>query len=85
MEKYVVLGRWYSSGIGMVEDGQVLELDPFLGDQFISRGYVRHYEIKPEPVHPLVSGPENDATLSPPVQAVPRRRRSKKYSTKDDG
>lgn len=76
------IGQWSSEITGNVVDGTILELDPFLAEQFIQRGYVAQvgdYEtkiIKQTPVVgdvPLASGPVSDASLSPVAQALPKK------------
>jgi hypothetical protein len=37
--KIKVIGQWSSETIGNVTNGQIIELDPFLAEQFIQRGY----------------------------------------------
>jgi len=77
-----VIGQWSSEVIGNVTDGDILNLDPFLAEQFIQRGYaVQHgaYEtkiIRQTPVVgdvPLASGPVNDVSLSPAAPALRKK------------
>lgn len=77
-----VIGQWSSDGVGNVTDGDIVDIDPFLAEQFIQRGYavaVGEYEtkvIRQTPVVgdiPLASGPDSDVSLSP-VAPVSRKR-----------
>lgn len=77
-----VIGQWSSEMTGNVVDGEILDLDPFLAEQFIQRGYViqaGNYEtkiIRQTPVVgdvPLDSGTGSDASLSPAVPASPKK------------
>jgi hypothetical protein len=76
--KIKVIGQWSSEDFGNVTDGDVLEIDPFLAEQFIQRGYayaVNTYEtkvVRQTPTVgdvPLASGPDSDVSLSPAVPA----------------
>lgn len=73
-----VIGQWSSDGVGNVTDGDVVDIDPFLAEQFIQRGYavaIGEYEtkvVRQTPVVgdvPLASGPVNDVSLSPAAPA----------------
>jgi hypothetical protein len=86
--KVKVIGQWSSEMTGNVIDGDILDLDPFLAEQFIQRGYVAQagdYEtkiIRQTPVVgdvPLASGPDSDASLS---QAAPASRKKIATSSK---
>lgn len=86
--KIKVIGQWSSEDFGNVTDGDVLDLDPFLAEQFIQRGYasaVNTYEtkvVRQTPVIgdvPLASGPDSDVSLS---QAVPASRKKTATSSK---
>jgi hypothetical protein len=86
--KIKVIGQWSSETIGNVTNGQIIELDPFLAEQFIQRGYasaLNTYETKvlrQTPVVgdvPLASGPDSDVSLSP---AVPASRKKTATSSK---
>jgi hypothetical protein len=80
--KIKAIGQWSSEAIGNVTDGQIIELDPFLAEQFIQRGYavqVDGYETKviretPKVGDvPLASGPVNDVSLSPAAPALRKK------------
>lgn len=72
------IGQWSSEMTGNVVDGDILEIDPFLAEQFIQRGYAvqtGNYEtkiIRQTPVVgdvPLASGPVSDASSLPAAPA----------------
>jgi len=71
--KVIAIGQWSSTMQGSVEDGQILEVDPFLAEQYIQRGYAKAYETKVEPIRP--KSPAENATSSPAGQAVPAKKK----------
>jgi hypothetical protein len=89
--KIKAIGQWSSEVIGNITDGQVLEVDPFLAEQFIQRGYavaVEGYETKvvretPKVGSvPLASGLDSDASLSPAAPASPEKTAKKSKAKK---
>jgi hypothetical protein len=89
--KIKVIGQWSSDLIGNVSDGDVVEVDAFLAEQFIQRGYAMAtdgYEtkvVRQQPKVgdvPLVSGPDNDASLSPAAPALPKKTATKSKAKK---
>ena len=62
--------------LGNIEDGQILDIDSFMADQFIARGYARAYETKVEPIRPKPA--EENATFSPAAQPVPQQKKQTK-------
>ena len=92
--KIKAIGQWSTEMLGNVSDGDILDLDPFMAEQFIQRGYaapLNPYEtkvVKQTPVVgdvPLASGPGNDVSSSPAAPAsqpkTARSSRAKKQSS----
>lgn len=78
--KVIAVGQWSNTKIGNVDDGDLLDLDEGLAQHMLDRGYVRRYEVKPEPVIPLAPGQAPDAGLSPadrPARKTFRRSKAK--------
>jgi hypothetical protein len=80
--KIKAIGQWSCEIIGNVTDGDILDLDPFLAEQFIQRGYAKQIEgyetkiIRQTPQVgdvPLASGPVSDASSSPAAPASRKR------------
>jgi hypothetical protein len=89
--KIKVIGQWSSEQIGNVTDGDIIEVDPFLGEQFVQRGYasvVQGYETKVVRHQPrvgdvpLASGPVSDASSSPAAPASPKKTATKSKAKK---
>lgn len=78
--KVKVIGNWYSTAFGNVEDGQILDMTEDMALQMSSRGWVSLYEIKPEPARPLDAGLASDAGSLPAARPV--RKTSKKSGEK---
>lgn len=77
-----VIGQWSSELTGNVVDGDTIDVDPFLAEQYIQRGYataVNTYEtkvVRQTPVVgdvPLESGPVSASSLSPAAPASPKK------------
>lgn len=71
--KIKAIGQWSSTMQGSVEDGQILDVDPFLAEQYIQRGYAMPYETKVEPIRP--KSVEESAISSPAAQAAPAKKK----------
>lgn len=81
--KIKVIGRWSSETLGNVEDGDILDIDAFVAEQYIQRGYAvsaEGYETKvvrqtPRAISdvPLASGQGSGASLSPVAPASPKK------------
>jgi hypothetical protein len=72
------IGQWSSDRYGNVQDGDILEIDDFMAEQFIARGYVTRYDTKVHPTFPK-SAAENATSLpvDQPVQKEVKRKQSK--------
>jgi hypothetical protein len=77
--KIIVIGEWSSTITGNVQDGEILDLDDFLADQFITRGLAKSFkEVSVEVAKKLDAGQVSDAGSSQAAQAAPRRGRPAK-------
>jgi hypothetical protein len=74
--KVIAIGQWSSTMQGSVEDGNILDVDPFLGEQYIQRGYAKEYETKVDPIRPKL--PAENATFLPVGQAAPAKKKQNK-------
>lgn len=79
--KVTVVGQWSSDRFGNVQDGDVLEVDDFMAEQLIGRGYVKRYETKVEPTFPK-SAQEN-ATSLPAARPARKETKPKQSKAKD--
>jgi hypothetical protein len=82
--KIIALGQWYTSAFGNVTDGDVLEVDDFLGTQFIEQGYAMPYESENPVVKKPEDGQDSVAGSSLVAPLAPRRGRPRKYETKGE-
>jgi hypothetical protein len=78
--KIRAIGQWSSSMQGSVEDGQILEVDPFLAEQYIQRGYAMAYETKVEPIRPKSIGENATSSPAAPV-AQAKKKQGKQKAT----
>ncbi len=80
--KIIAIGQWYTSALGNVSDGDVIELDDFMGSQFIEQGYAMPYDSEEPVIKKPEDGQDSGAGFSPADPLAPRRGRPRKYETK---